>query len=200
VVVTDLEPVSADRLRAQLELIGELNATLAPFRILSGIEVDVLEDGSLDQAEELLGQLDVVVASVHSKLRMESKPMTQRMIAAVRNPHTNVLGHCAGRIITGRGRPQSEFDAEAVFTAYRESGVAVEVNCRPDVHAPGQLDWLDGGSNRHSEPLYGLTEATCRLVKQGRFSRDGVPLRAMRESCPTLFRRIQFSRPCRLPG
>ena len=164
--------LSADRLRAQLELIDELNATLAPFRILSGIEVDILEDGSLDQTDELLGRLDVVVASVHSKLRMESGPMTRRMIAAVRNPHTDVLGHCTGRIITGRGRPQSEFDAEAVFTACRESGVAVEINCRPerqdppddllrlaveigcvfaidtDAHAPGQLDWLDGGCGR----------------------------------------------------
>ena len=164
--------LSADRLRAQLELIAELNATLVPFRVLSGIEVDILDDGSLDQTEELLGQLDVVVASVHSKLRMESGPMTQRMIAAVRNPHTDVLGHCTGRIIAGRGRPQSEFDAEAVFTACRESGVAVEVNCRPerqdppddllrlavetgclfaidtDAHAPGQLDWLDGGCRR----------------------------------------------------
>ena len=161
-----------ERLRDQLELIDELNATLAPFRILSGIEVDILDDGSLDQTDDLLGRLDVVVASVHSKLRMESGPMTRRMIAAVRNPHTDVLGHCTGRIITGRGRPQSEFDAEAVFTACRESGVAVEINCRPerqdppddllrlaveigclfaidtDAHAPGQLDWLDGGCGR----------------------------------------------------
>jgi putative hydrolase len=164
--------LSADRLRAQLTLIGELNETLAPFRILSGIEVDILEDGSLDQTDELLGQLDVVVASVHSKLRMPSAPMTQRMIAAVGNPHTDVLGHCTGRIITGRGRPPSEFDAEAVFAACRDHGVAVEVNARPerqdppdellrlavevgcvfavdtDAHAPGQLDWLDGGCAR----------------------------------------------------
>ncbi len=164
--------LSADRLRAQLALIEELNEGLAPFRIRSGIEVDILDDGSLDQTDELLGRLDVVVASVHSKLRMPSAPMTQRMIAAVRNPHTDVLGHCTGRIITGRGRPQSEFDAEAVFAACRDHGVAVEVNARPerqdppddllrlaveigcvfaidtDAHAPGQLDWLDGGCAR----------------------------------------------------
>jgi putative hydrolase len=170
--------LSADRLRAQLELIGELNATLAPFRILSGIEVDILEDGSLDQTDELLGQLDVVVASVHSKLRMPSAPMTERMIAAIRNPHADVLGHCTGRLLTGRGRPQSEFDAEAVFTACRDYGVAVEINCRPerqdppddllrlaveigcvfaidtDAHAPGQLDWLDGGCSRAE--LFGI--------------------------------------------
>jgi putative hydrolase len=164
--------LSADRLRAQLELIRQLNAALAPFRILPGIEVDILEDGSLDQEDELLGQLDVVVASVHSKLRMPSAPMTERMITAIRNPHASVLGHCTGRLLTGRGRPQSQFDAEAVFTNCRDYGVAVEINCRPerqdppddllrlageigcefaidtDAHAPGQLDWLDAGCAR----------------------------------------------------
>ena len=179
VALTDHSPrltvargLSADRLRAQLELIGQLNVTLAPFRILPGIEVDILEDGALDQADELLGQLDVVVASVHSQLRMPSGPMTRRMIAAIRNPHTSVLGHCTGRLLTGRGRPQSQFDAEAVFINCRDYGVAVEINCRPerqdppddllalaveigcefaidtDAHAPGQLDWLDGGCAR----------------------------------------------------
>ena len=179
VALTDHSPrltvahgLSAERLRAQLDLVVELNAELAPFRILTGIEVDILENGNLDQSDELLGQLDVVVASVHSHLRMPSGPMTERMVAAVRNPHTDVLGHCTGRLLTGRGRPQSEFDAEAVFSACRDRGVAVEINCRPerqdppddllrlaveigcvfaidtDAHAPGQLDWLDGGCVR----------------------------------------------------
>jgi putative hydrolase len=164
--------LSAQRLLAQLELIGELNAGLAPFRILTGIEVDILEDGSLDQDDDLLGQLDVVVASVHSKLRMPAGPMTERMVAAVRSPHVDVLGHCTGRLLTGRGRPESVFDAAAVFGACREHGVAVEINCRPermdppdpllrlaaemgcvfaidtDAHAPGQLDWLGNGTGR----------------------------------------------------
>jgi putative hydrolase len=167
--------LSAERLRAQLKLIGELNATLAPFRILTGIEVDILEDGSLDQEPGLLGQLDVVVASVHSLLRMPAGPMTERMVKAVRDPHTDVLGHCTGRRILGRGRPESAFDAEAVFAACREHGVAVEINCRPDrmdppdpllrlatemgcvfaidsdAHAPGQLDWLGNGTVRAEE-------------------------------------------------
>jgi putative hydrolase len=179
VALTDHSPrltvangLSAERLRAQLELVGELNAVLAPFRILTGIEVDILEDGSLDQDEGLLGRLDVVVASVHSKLRMPAGPMTARMVTAVRNPHVDVLGHCTGRIIVGRGRPESVFDAEAVFGACCEHGVAVEINCRPermdppdpllqlaagmgclfaidtDAHAPGQLDWLGNGTAR----------------------------------------------------
>jgi putative hydrolase len=167
--------LSAQRLRSQLELIGELNARLAPFRILTGIEVDILEDGSLDQDPDLLGQLDVVVASVHSKLRMPAGPMTRRMVAAVRNPHVDVLGHCTGRLIIGRGRPESVFDADAVFAACREHGVAVEINCRPermdppdpllrlaaetgcrfaidtDAHAPGQLAWLGNGTAQATE-------------------------------------------------
>jgi putative hydrolase len=165
--------LSAERLEAQLELVSELNAELGPFRILTGIEVDILDDGSLDQRDDLLARLDVVVASVHSQLRMPARPMTARMVAAVRNPHTDVLGHCTGRMLGGRARrPESAFDPEAVFGACREHGVAVEINCRPermdppdpllrlaaeagclfaidtDAHAPGQLDWLGNGTVR----------------------------------------------------
>ena len=161
--------LNEERLSAQLEVVGELNEQLAPFRILTGMEVDILEDGSLDLALDLLSRLDVVVASVHSKLRMESKPMTARMLAAIESPHTDILGHCTGRIIVGRGRPQSTFDADAVFEACARTGTAVEINSRPerqdppedllrkaiemgcsfaidtDAHAPGQLEWLGRG-------------------------------------------------------
>jgi putative hydrolase len=164
--------LSAQRLEEQLELVARLNAELAPFLILTGIEVDILEDGTLDQREDLLGQLDMVVASVHSKLRMPADEMTARMVAAVSSPHVDVLGHCTGRMILGRGRPESEFDPEAVFGACGEHGVAIEINCRPerqdppdpllalaasagclfaidsDAHAPGQLGWLDSGCER----------------------------------------------------
>jgi putative hydrolase len=162
----------AERLRAQLALVSQLNRELAPFRILTGIEVDILDDGALDQSEELLGRLDVVVASVHSHLRMPADQMTERMVTAVSNPHVDVLGHCTGRLLAGRRRPESQFDPEAVFTACQDHGVAVEINCRPerrdppgrllrlavaagctfsidtDAHAPGQLDWLDSGCVR----------------------------------------------------
>ena len=161
--------LDAERLRAQLDVLAELNKDLAPFRILTGIEVDILEDGSLDQELELLAELDVVVASVHSKLRMEAAAMTERMLAAIESPHTDILGHCTGRLITGRGRPQSTFDADAVFGACARTGTAVEINSRPerqdppqdllrqavslgcsfaidtDAHAPGQLGWLGRG-------------------------------------------------------
>lgn len=159
--------LSPERLRAQLKRIDGINASLAgSFRLLKGIEVDINLDGSLDQEPDLLDQLDVVTASVHSKLRQPSFEMTPRMLAAVRHPRTNVLGHCTGRLVLGsRGkRPQSEFDAEKVFRACLENDVAVEINSRPerqdppdelielardlgclfaidsDAHAPGQLD------------------------------------------------------------
>jgi putative hydrolase len=184
VALTDHSPrltvangLSPERLEQQLDVVAALNAELAPFRILTGIEVDILEDGSLDQTDELLGRLDVVVASVHSKLRMPAPEMTRRMVRAIENPHTDVLGHCTGRNVTSQGRggktrPESEFDPDAVFAACAEHGVAVEVNCRPerldppkrllrlaveagcrvsidtDAHAPGQLDWQAYGCER----------------------------------------------------
>ncbi len=161
--------LDAERLRRQLEVVGELNEELAPFRILTGIEVDILVDGALDQDEELLAQLDVVVASVHSKLRMEEPEMTRRMLRAVESPHTDILGHCTGRLVKGKGRPPSTFDAEVVFGACAANGTAVEINSRPerldppepllelalslgcdvtvdtDAHAPGQLEWQVNG-------------------------------------------------------
>ena len=166
--------LSPDRLRQQLDVIDEIRESVAPMRILSGIEVDILEDGSLDQETELLERLDVVVASVHSKLAMDAPAMTRRMIKAVTNPHADILGHCTGRLVTGgRGmRPESTFDAEAVFSACRDAGTAVEINSRPerrdpptrlltlamdigcvfsidtDSHAPGQLDFLGYGAQR----------------------------------------------------
>src|SRR5947209_9368065 len=96
--------LSPERLRHQLGVVRELNQQLAPFRILTGIEVDILDDGTLDQDEDLLTRLDVVVASVHSKLRMDRVDMTRRMVTAIANPVVDVLGHCTGRIVKSGGR------------------------------------------------------------------------------------------------
>lgn len=179
IVLTDHSPtltiangLSPQRLRRQLEQVAELNKELVPFRVLTGIEVDILDDGSLDQEEDLLAELDIVVASVHSKLRMRAKQMTDRLLAAVSNPLVDVLGHCTGRLVTGKGRPESTFDARAVFAACHENTVAVEINSRPDrldpprrllrqaadegcffaidsdAHAPGQLSWQPYGCQR----------------------------------------------------
>jgi len=175
--------LSAERLTEQLGVVAAMNSD-APhaagtangkaFRLLTGIEVDILETGELDQEPELLDRLDIVVASVHSKLRSDRATMTERMLKGIRDPHTNVLGHCTGRLVEGsRGtRPPSEFDARRVFEACAEHNVAVEINSRPerqdppdelirlaldagclfsidsDAHAPGQLDFLQYGAER----------------------------------------------------
>lgn len=177
--------LSAARLRAQLEQVAALGRAVAPFRVLSGIEVDILDDGTLDQDPDLLDELDVVVASVHSKLRMDRTAMTRRMVAAVSDPRTDVLGHCTGRRLTGRPRPESEFDARAVFEACAAHGVAVEINSRPDrldpphalldvaieagcvftidsdAHAPGQLDWQVRGCERAAQHGLGPERIVC---------------------------------------
>lgn len=164
--------LSPERLRTQLSVVAKMSGD--GFTLLSGIEVDILDGGSLDQEPELLDELDIVVASAHSKLRMERGPMTRRLVAAVSNRHVDVLGHVTGRLVEGsRGtRPQSTFDARAVFEACAEHGVAVEINSRPerqdppdelialalragclfsidsDAHAPGQLSLIDHGAAR----------------------------------------------------
>ncbi|MFV2103840.1 PHP domain-containing protein [Micromonospora sp. LOL_024] len=194
-VLTDHSPrlkvargLTADRLRSQLDHVAQLNEALPEgFRILTGIEVDILADGSLDQDEELLARLDVVVGSVHSGLNDDRAKMTRRMLAAVADPNLDILGHCTGRMVlsrptgvTGpgdrghraRSRPESTFDADAVFAACVEHDTAVEINSRPerqdppkrlirraleagclfaintDAHAPGQLDWQRFGCER----------------------------------------------------
>jgi putative hydrolase len=184
-VLTDHSPrltvargLSADRLREQLDVVAALNERFAsaplekPFRLLTGIEVDILADGSLDQTDELLARLDVVVGSIHSGLRDDSATMTRRMVTALANPHLDILGHCTGRLVVGRGRKESEFDPDLVFGTAAEYDKAIEINSRPerldppkrllrralelgcrfaidtDAHAPGQLDWLPNGCER----------------------------------------------------
>ncbi len=125
--------LSTERLMRQLDQIEELNRELAPFRVLSGIEVDINEDGSLDQSDEVLSRLDVVVGSSHSALRMASAPMTRRMVTALANPHLDVLGHCTGRMKRKRrDRPESAFDADIVFAAAARFDKAIEINSLPD--------------------------------------------------------------------
>ena len=187
-VITDHSPrltvangLSPERLETQLDEIALLNGELAPFRLLTGIEVDINEDGSLDQESELLGRLDVVVGSVHSLLRSEERAMTVRMVTALANPHLDILGHCTGRMRTRRrNRPPSAFDAELVFAAAARFDKAIEINSRPerldppkrllrlaieagcrvaidsDAHTPGQLFWLGNGCERAF--LSGVTE------------------------------------------
>ena len=167
--------LTRDRHLRQLEEVAAVNEAVAPFRVLTGIEVDINEDGSLDGDDDLLDHLDVVVASVHSKLRMERQAMTQRMVLAAANPRVDILGHCTGRKVTGKGRDGSDADFDLVFAACARFDKAVEINCRPerldppraliaraleigcrfsidtDAHATGQLEWQPYGANRAAE-------------------------------------------------
>jgi putative hydrolase len=184
-VMTDHSPrltvahgLDRDRLLAQLDEIAALNERLAPFRILTGIEVDILVDGALDQDEGILERLDVVVASVHNKLTMDHVAMTERILKAVASPHVDILGHCTGRKVKGWGddlreiRPRSSYDQQLIFDACAVYGTAVEINCRPerqdpppelldlaleagclisidtDAHSPGHLEFVNYGCDK----------------------------------------------------
>lgn len=170
IVLTDHSPrltiahgLNRDRLVDQLDVIARLNDELAPFRILTGMEVDILTDGALDMDEDLLDRLDIVVASVHSKLKMPAAEMTRRMVLAIASPHTDILGHCTGRKVSSAQvarvldgldqagpdaidddpardaspkREPSSFDAEVVFAACARFDKAVEINCRPERQDP----------------------------------------------------------------
>ena len=179
VAITDHSPhltvangLTAGRLADQLAAIAAIDEP--GLRLLPGIEVDVLDDGSLDQEPGMLDRLDVVVASLHSKLRGDAAVITARLLGAIADPHTSVIGHITGRLVEGRRgtRPQSTFDAARVFAAAAEARVAIEINSRPerldppddliaealeagclfsidtDAHAPGHLDLLGLGAER----------------------------------------------------
>lgn len=167
--------LTAERLTEQLDVVTALDEP--GMRLLPGIEVDVLEDGTLDQEPALLDRLDVVVASLHSRLRADRHEITARLLGAIADPHTSVIGHITGRLVEGRRgtRPQSEFDSARVFAAAAEAGVAIEINSRPerqdppddllaeaiaagclfsidtDAHAPGHLDLLGLGAERAAD-------------------------------------------------
>jgi putative hydrolase len=169
--------LSPERRGEQVEELRRLDEQRDDLTVFRGIEVDILEDGTLDGSADLLDGLDVVVASVHSKLRASSGEMTDRMLGGISDPHTNVLAHCTGQLVSGSRapRPQSTFDAERVFAACAEEGVAVEINSRPerrdppddliglalaagclfsidsDAHAPGHLDFVRIGAARADE-------------------------------------------------
>lgn len=163
-----------ERLLRQRDEVAEVNAIVGDgFRVLHGMEVDILLEGDLDLEDDLLGELDVVVASVHSKLKMPHPEMTKRMVRAVRSPHVDILGHCTGRLIDKRA--PSSFDAAQVFAECAANGTAVEINSRPerldpppelvrmalaagcwftidsDAHATGQLEWQPYGCERAAE-------------------------------------------------
>jgi histidinol phosphatase-like PHP family hydrolase len=165
--ITVVNGLGPERLAAQRRLIDQANREMDRLTILQGVEVDINEDGSLDEPDEALAALDLVIASPHVKLRMEPAAMTERMLRAVENPHVDVIGHPTGR--RPGSREGASYDFEAVFRAAAERGVVLEMDCDParmdlspemarlaaslgcrlsldsDAHAPDQLIYVDLG-------------------------------------------------------
>lgn len=128
--------LSPERVIEQCDEIARLNSELAPFRVLSGIESDILQDGSLDYDDDLLGRLDFVVASVHSRFGMRGDEMTERILRAVRNPYTSILGHPTGRLLLARDA--YDLDLERVIEEAGVLGKVLELNAHP---RRLDLDW-----------------------------------------------------------
>ena len=121
--------LQVERVYEQMKEIDQLNQELAPFRVFKSIESDILNDGSLDYEEDVLKDFDFVIASVHTNLRMDESKATQRLITAIENPYTRILGHPTGRLLLSRkGYP---IDHKKVIDACAENGVAIELNANP---------------------------------------------------------------------
>ncbi len=134
--VTDHSPrikvvhgLDGQRLREQAREIAAAQAAVPQVRILQGIEVDILEDGSLDLPDDVLASLDVVIASPHVKLRQDPPAMTERMLRAASHPHVDVIGHPTGR--RPGSREGATYDFEAVFKTAAKHHVALEIDCDP---------------------------------------------------------------------
>jgi histidinol phosphatase-like PHP family hydrolase len=165
--ITVVNGLGPERLAAQRRLIEEANRELDRFTVLQGVEVDINEDGTLDEPDEALAALDIVIASPHVKLRMEPAAMTERMLRAIEHPHVDVIGHPTGR--RPGSREGATYDFEKVFRSAAEHGVVLEIDCDParmdlspelarlaaslgcklsldsDAHAPDQLIYVDLG-------------------------------------------------------
>jgi DNA polymerase (family 10) len=122
--------MSVDRIREQAAEVRALNERLAPFRILHGVELEIRRDGTLDYPDEVLAELDIVVASAHTGHRQESEQITERVLGAMQNPHVDIIAHPTGRIL-GR-RESSALDVERVIAAAAATGTALEINASPE--------------------------------------------------------------------
>ncbi len=128
--------LSIERVLQQHQEIESLNKKLAPFKIFKGIEADILGDGSLDYPDEILTKFDFVVASIHQNLKMDEQKATTRLIKAIENPHTTILGHPTGRLLLSR--KGYEIDYKKVIDACADNNVAIEINANP---LRLDLDW-----------------------------------------------------------
>ena len=121
--------LSVERIREQHAQIEELNRKLAPFTIFKSIECDILNDGALDYTDDVLATFDLVIASVHSNLKMSQEKATSRLLAAIENPYTMILGHMTGRLLLSR--PGYPVDHKAIIDACVQNNVVIELNAHP---------------------------------------------------------------------
>lgn len=121
--------LTIERLLAQREEIRRVDAEMRPFRVFHGVEMEIKADGELDYPDEVLAELDFVVASLHVGLRQPREQVTARLLNAVRNPHVDLIGHPRGQLINERD--PADLDMDAVFDAARQSGIALEINASP---------------------------------------------------------------------
>ncbi|MFQ5854101.1 MAG: DNA polymerase/3'-5' exonuclease PolX [Anaerolineae bacterium] len=135
-----VQGLSPERVREQRKLIDALNEELAPFRVLAGIELEIRVDGTLALPDDVLAELDIVLASVHTSMRQDRETMTRRVVAAMHHPHVDIIAHPTGRLINQRDRLNLDFDA--VLRAAQETGTILEINAQPN-----RLD-LDGEHTR----------------------------------------------------
>ena len=128
--VTVANGMDEKRTLAQIKKIRAAQERVSGIRLLAGIEVDILKNGSLDLSNEVLAQLDVVVASIHSFMNLDREAMTDRILAAIENPYTQIIAHPTGRLLLRR--ESFEYDMEKILNAAKKNGVAVECNAYPD--------------------------------------------------------------------
>jgi DNA polymerase (family 10) len=173
--------LSPEDLIRQADEIDEVNSRLAGFRVLKGIEADILQDGRIDYDEQVLERLDFVIASVHSRFNMGEKEMTARMLAAMDNPYLTIIGHPTGRLLLSRD--PYPIDLEAVIDKAAATGVALEINADP--HRL-DLDWrvlrrvrdrgvpISIGADAHSVAGIGYVEYGVGMARKGWLGRDDI--------------------------
>ena len=174
--------LTVEQIVAQHDAVDELNARYGEsFRVFKGIESDILADGSLDYSEEILNRFDFVVASVHGQFRKDRASQTERILRAVANPHTTILGHMTGRQLLRR--PGYDVDVERILAACAEHGVAVEINANP-----WRLDldwrwhqkaidlgcWFSINPDAHSTAEIDLTKWGVAMARKGGVSPERV--------------------------